>query len=168
MWKAAMRARGAAGVGPHVHGLPWWSFSRQDYCWSKDGSLYFAESPTGGSGIDRLPAGGRHGGSCGGSKRGGAFGTSRQARMDRASLGSATPGSDPAGNGGPGLWRRAASLFSAKQGWLMLLASREGLLVAHQERLDGPVRVLSLSPGALARDPAVPWGAFELAPWWRT
>ena len=36
-----------------------WSFSRRDYCWSKDGSLYFAEESDRRLSIDRLrPEGG--------------------------------------------------------------------------------------------------------------
>jgi hypothetical protein len=36
-----------------------------------------------------------------------------------------------------------------KQGWLVLLGFfKEGLLVAHQERLDGPVSLLSIVRGA--------------------
>lgn len=129
-----------------------WSFSRRDYCWAKDGSLYFAEDSDRRLTIGRLKPEG---------------GLETVWRLDEgegvrdltsSADGSSfffvrNTGSDPAGTVVRVSGGRAASLFSARQGWLMLLGhSKEGLLVAHQERLDAPVRVLSLAPGGAPRE----------------
>ena len=125
-----------------------WSFSRRDYGWSRQGDLYFAEETDGvlkivrvrpegdpetlaqlaaGEGVQDLTPG-----------------------PDGSSLSFVrTNGNDPAGTVVQLSDGRTTTLFSAKQGWLTLLGpSKEGLLLAHQERLDDPVRLLSVTRSA--------------------